>query len=78
MRWKTNPNYHKLKDKDIKPKAGDIRVKVKFLFIPRRFNGKTRWLEVSHMIERYEIQVSVKGGLPYIYKWIEIGFTTHY
>lgn len=56
MRWKTL-------------QEGNRRKVVKFLLIPRAFNGECRWLEYATMIE---VVVQRRGG---ILDWEEIGFS---
>lgn len=68
---KTKSKYY------LKKRAGEIRIKRKFLFFPRTFNGKfTRWLEFADIKEQIT-KVDVGGSMEwgnYAWRWIEIGF----
>ena len=56
MRWKTK-------------QENDIRIKRKFLLIPRSFDGITYWLEWANIIEKYQWW----GGYDPHLGWCEIG-----
>ena len=45
MRW----NYSTYK----MPRDGDVKVIKKFLYFPKRINGKARWLEMGNWEESY-------------------------
>lgn len=67
MRWKIY---------SLEEKSGERRTVRKFLFLPREFNGETRWLKFAYIIE--EVQPTFLNHTYDIaeYEWVEIGFAT--
>lgn len=64
MRWKS-----------AKRQNTDTRVKRKFLFIPRTFDGETRWLEFANIKEDYVQYLVIEDwGPDFAYGWCETGF----
>ena len=51
----------------------NARVKRKFLFLPRSFNGETRWLEFANIKEEFIEYVDFGDALPGM-GWRETGF----
>ena len=53
-------------------RRGDIRIRRRFLLIPRTNNYETRWLEFATIKEEYKL-VASPDGYPSL-MWCEIGF----
>lgn len=64
MRWKTKAKRRNTKDKKIKPKKGDKKVKRRFAFLPVRIqNDEWLWLEPYDVTYAYsEVTTYVKAG----------------
>lgn len=45
------------------PKGGDSRERAAFLIFPKRIDMETRWLEVAHWRELYDLGPPMLGGL---------------
>lgn len=58
--------YHKA---PYSPKAGDVRLKRRFLWFPKRIGFETRWLEVAYWEERYWNFPVESGWVPE--KWCD-------
>lgn len=59
----------------IKNDIGKVRLVKKFLFLPRTFNGKCKWLVTTYIIEQVQIIMSNHNEIyTYVIKWVEIGF----
>lgn len=52
----------------IEPKEGDKRIIVKFLLLPKKINGESRWLEFTSF---EQIRVSIWIVNDYVNVWID-------
>lgn len=58
MRWSSKP----------KPEIGDCRVKVAFLWLPKKINNEWRWMEWAAWEEQYD---EYKGSWWLATRWLE-------
>jgi hypothetical protein len=66
MRWVT-------KKAVVPPTEGNIRIKIKFAFLPKDCDGITVWLEKYRSIQQYKSYIAMAPAMGYkSIRWVEV------